>query len=145
LGRLGTSAAASVLLKLINSQGVQNLLYGISATSLSKLELTSFTHAYNSVFSKIFKSFDDRVIMCCQFYCKYLCFDLLLDLHRYMLLSKLVINGCIDSRSELDRPDYKDYIDLKSKYNFHDSDSLHKIKLKVWKRFENYNQDMMSN
>ena len=53
--------------------------------------------------------------------------------------------GSIDSRSERDRPDYKDYIDLKSKYNFQDSDSLHKIKLKVWKLFENYNHDMMSN
>lgn len=53
--------------------------------------------------------------------------------------------GCIDSRSELDRPDYKDYIDLNSKYNFQNSDSLHKIKLKVWTLFENFIHDMMAN
>ena len=141
MGRLGTSASVSVLLKLISSQGVQNLLYGIPATSLTKSELTSFTYAYNSVFCKIFKSFDNKTIMSCQFYCNYLSFDLLLDLHRYMFLSKLFVTGRIDSRAEIDRSDYKDYIDLKTKYNFKDCDTAHTIKQKIWKVFENYNNE----
>jgi len=89
LGRLGTSAPEAVLLKLIYSQGVQNLLYGISATTLTKTELKSFAHAYNSVFANKFKSFDDSTIMCCQFYCSYLCFEILYEMHRYMFLAKL--------------------------------------------------------
>lgn len=54
--------------KRINSQGVQNLLYGISATILTKTKLKNFTHAYKSIyFCKIYKSFDNSVILGCQF------------------------------------------------------------------------------
>ena len=120
------------------------MLYGIPATSLTKSELASFTYAYNSVFCKIFKSFDNKTIMSCQFYCNYLSFDLLFDLHRYMFLSKLFVTGRIDSRSEIDRSDFKDYIDLKNKYNFKDGDSAYMIKLKIWKMFEQYNDEVMS-
>ena len=45
-GRLGTSASPAVCLRLIHSQGVNNLLYGIAATSLTSCELKSFSHAY---------------------------------------------------------------------------------------------------
>ena len=97
------------------------------------------------MFCKIFKSFDKKVIIGCQFYSKYLSFDLLFDLHRYMFLLKLFTTGCIDSRSEIDKSDYKDYIDLKNKYNFIDSDSMHGIKVKVWKLLENNNYDVIHN
>ena len=63
LGRIGTSAPVNVLLKLIDSQSVPHLLYGISATTLSAKELKSFSYAYNSIFAKIFHSCDNTVII----------------------------------------------------------------------------------
>jgi hypothetical protein len=47
LGRLGTTAPIDVILKLIRSQAVPCLLYGISAATLSISERNSFCHAYN--------------------------------------------------------------------------------------------------
>ena len=137
LGRLGTSASAAVLLKLIHSQGVQNLLHGISATSLTKAELKSFSYAYNSFFAKIFKCVDNKIIMSCEFFSKYLCFEMLYEMYRYLFLSKLLNTGCLDKKNNLDKPDYQDYISLKAKYNFNEWDSIGKVKIKVWNHFEN--------
>ena len=137
LGRLGSNASIPVVLKLIYSQGVQQLLYGISATNLCKSDLLSFCHAYNSMYGKLFKTFDKKTILSCQYYCGYLCFDLLFDLQRYMFLSKLVSTGLLDDRRELDRLDYRDLLTLKSKYNLIINDSKFRIKQKFWDYFMN--------
>ena len=108
LGRIGTSAAPDVVLKLINAQGLQNLLYGISATTLTQCELKSFCHAYNSVFSKLFNSFDKDIITSCQYYCGYLSFDKLYEMYRYSFLLKLLNKKDIDETLEKDKSDIKD-------------------------------------
>ena len=136
LGRLGTSASASVLLKLLNSQGVPNLLYGIAATTLCEIELRSFIFAYNSMFAKVFKTFDPYTISCCQYYCGYFSFNLLYDQHRYLFLKKLINNAYLHKASSLDNLDYKDFVALQSKYNFNRGDSNATIKRKVWLFFE---------
>ena len=59
-GRLGTNTAPAVLLKLIYSQGVQNLLYGITATSLSAGDPKSLCYAYDGMLCKIFNSYDEK-------------------------------------------------------------------------------------
>ena len=133
---MGTSASAAVLLKLIQSQGVQNLLYGIAPSSLSKAEITSFQFAYNTFFAKIFKTQDNSVIMSCQYYSGYLPFEMLYDLYRFIFLCRLVSTGCLDKNISLDNPDYRDYMKLRLKYNFNDNDSKTLIKYKVWNYFE---------
>ena len=114
---------------------MQNLLYGISATTLTKCELNSFSHAYNSMFAKIFNSYDNNVISCCQFYSGYLCFELLYDFHRYSFLSQLLLNDFLDRRSMIDIPGYRDYCALQMKYNINCIDSPKLIKHKLWKAF----------
>ena len=52
LGRLGSSAPANVLLKLINAHGVQNLLYGISAATLTESEIKSLLMHITACLSK---------------------------------------------------------------------------------------------
>ena len=123
------------MLKLINAQAVPNLIYGISAATLTTQEIKSLSYAYNSVFTKMFNTFDKNVIYCCQFYSGYLCFNMLYDLHRYMFLRNLLRKTFIDKCSEIDKFDYRDYVALQNKYDFKDSDSEAKIKFKVWNVF----------
>ena len=52
LGRLGPSAPLSTLIKLVNSHGLQNLLYGTSPVSLNQSELNNLDFTYNSFFPK---------------------------------------------------------------------------------------------
>ena len=136
IGKLGTSAPANVILKLVNAQGVQILLYGISATTLNESELKSFSHAYNSIFAKIFNSYDNTVLSHCQFYSGYLSFNVLYDLQRYTFLTKLIKGHYLHEKSVLDRSDFSDYLLLQNKYNLCGSDSHSKIKYSMWKKFE---------
>jgi len=102
----------------------------------------SFIHAYNSVFNKLFKSFDSNVIMCCQFYSNCLCFEMLYEMNRYIFLSKLVHFNCLDSKSEIDKPDYRDYVAFQIKYGFKDTDSACQIRHRVWNYFKSYIHDI---
>lgn len=138
IGKLGTSAPANVILKLINAQGVQILLYGISATTLNESEIKSFSHAYNSVFAKIFNSYDNNVLSFCQFYSGYLNFNVLYDLHRYTFLTKLIKGGYLHEKSTIDRFDFCDYRQLQNKYHLCESDSSDKVKYNMWKHFETH-------
>jgi hypothetical protein len=135
-GRLGNSASTPVILKLVHSQGVQNLLYGISATTLSESEIKSFSHAYNSLFAKVYKTFDNKVINCCQYYSGYLCFDMLYELNRYLFLCKLLNRSHLDKQLEVDKSDYRDYLRLQAKYSFNVNDSPAAIKFKLWDKFK---------
>ena len=137
LGRLSTSAPANVLLKLINAHAVPNLLYGISATSLSENETKCFSHAYNSIFAKIFKTFDNNVITNCQYFSGYLPFEMLYDLQRYKFLHKLHKTACLTDKSVIDRNDYRDFLLLQFKYAFSLNDSDLVVKHKVWRSFKN--------
>ena len=135
-GRLGTNTAPAVLLKLIYSQGVQNLLYGITATSLSAGDLKSMCYAYDSMFYKILNSYDKNVIFQCQYYSGYLSFNVLYELQRYMFLKKLFETSFIEIRSEIDCVDVREFSFLKTNYKFMENVSKVKLKMKAWKVFE---------
>lgn len=99
---------------------------------LSKEEKKCFSFAYNSAFSKIYNTFDNNVIMCCQYYSNFLTFELLYDYHRYSFLLNLVRRNEISHKSELDRLEYNDFLKLKLRYKFNESDSTTQLKNKVW-------------
>ena len=136
LGRMGTSAPINVLLKLIDSQRVPNLLYGISATTLSAKDVKSFSFAYNSVFAKIFHSYDNTVILNCQYFTGSLPFNYLYDYHRYNFLNKLLNTNGINANSEIDKFDMADYHSLQLKYHLRTEASKNQAKNKKWKYFE---------
>ena len=126
-----------MLLKLIYSQGVQNLLYGITATSLSAGDLKSLCYAYDSMFCKIFNSYDKNIISQCQYYSGYLSYNVVYELQRYMFVKKLFETSFIEIRSEIDCVDVREFSFLKTKYKFMENDSKVKLKMKAWKMFEN--------
>jgi len=137
LGRLSCNASIDVLLKLIRSQAVPSLLYGISAVTLSNTEIHSFTNAYNNIFYKIFRSFDKNTVSYCQWYCGFWPFELLYDYHRYNFLNRFVVNKLLTCTSAIDNPDYIEYTKIQNKYDIQDSDSIGKIRYNIWKHFEN--------
>ena len=137
IGRLGTSAPVNVLLKLLDSQAISHLLYGISATTLSSKDMNSLSYAYNNIFAKIFHSLDNKVILNCQYYSSSLPFNYLYDYHRYNFLNKLFNANLIDLKSEVDAVDVSDYQSLQLKYNLKTEDSRNQVKYKIWQFFEN--------
>ena len=112
------------------------LLYGIPAITLTNTELHSFSNAYNNVYFKIFHSFDKNTVLHCQWYCGFWPFELLYDYHRYNFLNKLVIAKFVDSKLELDNPDYLEFINIRHKYNILPNDSIATIRYRFWRHFE---------
>jgi len=43
-------------------------------------------------------------------------------MNRYIFVSKLVNFNCLDNKSEIGKPDYRDYVALQIKYGFKDTD-----------------------
>ena len=136
IGRLGSSAPLDVLLKLINTHGLQNLLYGSSATGLTIAELSSFAHAYNSIFAKIFHTTCNNTIRQCQFYSGNLSFNMIYELQRYTFLRNLLLNDKLNKTAKIDECDYLDFIDIGKKYNFNINNSVAMLKGKLWHAFK---------
>lgn len=137
LGRLGTSAPISVLLKLLDSQAIPHLLYGISASALSSKDIKSLSYAYNSMFAKIFHCYDSKVILNCQYFSSSLPFNYLYDYHRYNFFNKLLKADLINLESEVDENDIADYNYLQLKYSLNSVDSKYKVKDNMWNHFHN--------
>ena len=67
--KIGTKASPNVILSLVNSFCLPVLLYGIDAISINAKTRNSLIHAFRTIFVKIFASFDNYVILNCQFFC----------------------------------------------------------------------------
>ena len=75
LDRLGYFATENLVFKLIASQGLQSLLYGVIAVFLTKSDLNCLDFAYNNVVAKLVKVKNYENIRSCQYYSGYLSFS----------------------------------------------------------------------
>ena len=112
------------------------LSYGSAAIPLTGTELHSFSYAYDSVFSKLFKSYDKSTIKLCQFYCGFWPIAVILDYSRFVFLASLFNKGLISIRNCFDKSDVIELNELTVKYNFKISDSKYSLKNKVWSYLE---------
>ena len=79
----------TIVLSLCSSFCTPMLLYGIEAMNLTKTEKQILSSPFNRMLSRLFKSFDKKVIRSCQFYTSYLPLSYTMDLRRRNFLSKL--------------------------------------------------------
>jgi hypothetical protein len=80
LGKLGSNPSISLTLSLISSNCNPILLYGLESLKLYKTDVNTLSHPYNSVYMKLFQSFDKTIITLCQFYCGEMPFEQLLHI-----------------------------------------------------------------
>lgn len=136
IGRIGTNGPIDVLLELIKSQALPALMYGIIPATLSNKDMKSFSKAYDSVFSKIFHSFDKNTIAYCQWYCGFWPFSILYEYQRYQFLNSLAKSNKLSNRTDIDSIDYFDYRNIMSKYGILSEDSHAKVVFRMWKYCE---------
>ena len=89
LGKLGSDPPINVTLSLVSSNCVPVLLYGLEALMLNKADTNTLSYPYNSVFMKLFKSFNKNIITLCQYYCGELPLEYLLHSRNLNFYSKL--------------------------------------------------------
>jgi len=78
-----------VLCSLIHSFCVPILLFGSESVIWPQKLLKSIEYAYSLAFMKIFKTFDENVVKCCQNALGYLPLKMLLDVRKLNFLSNL--------------------------------------------------------
>ena len=86
---MGPTPPIAVTLTLIEANCNPILLSGLKAIKINKTELTSLSHPYNSVYMKLFKTFNKSVITLCQFYTGQLPLEYLLDIRTVAFYAKL--------------------------------------------------------
>ncbi len=73
-------SAIPLILKIVSSNCNPSLLYGLEACPLTKRQLKSLSYPFNSVYMKLFKTFDNNTIQQIQYYSGYLPLSYVIDL-----------------------------------------------------------------
>ncbi len=79
-GKIGKMSAIPLILKIVSSNCNPSLLYGLEACPLTKRQLKSLSYPFNSVYMKLFKTFDNNTIQQIQYYSGYLPLSYVIDL-----------------------------------------------------------------
>ena len=138
LGRLGSQPQIALTLSLTSSFCHPILFYGLEALCLSKADISLLSYPYNSVFTKLFSSFDKTVLTLCQFYSGHLPFNYIVDLRTLQFyvglsaLSHAPANVLYKWFGEVERAV------IATKYDVTILDSPCLFKYKLHTSFENY-------
>ena len=89
IGKVGTRSTERVVLHLMYSKCSPILTYGLEAVKINKSSRDNLSNVHNSIYAKIFKTFDKLIIKQCQYYSGYLPFEYSLDLKRLQFLSSI--------------------------------------------------------
>jgi len=135
LGKIGTNTSLNVSLSLVFSKCIPILMYGLESLSLTSKEIQSFSYTYNSIFFKLFKTFDKDIIANCQYHCGYLTFP-----HNYMLRRFNFLRNAIDRQDSvsnflLTNVGYCDYANIVNNYSIVVNDGRRQAVSKIWKTF----------
>ena len=132
LGKI-SNASPSVLVALIESTCVQILLFACECVQWKNCMFSSMERAYNQIYQKIFKSFDNKIIEQCMFYMGQLPIELKIVKRRIHFLFALrkSSNTLLKVLQKTDN----DYCDLCNKYKLHtDFKNLDSV---LWNYFKN--------
>ena len=74
LGKLGCKSSLNVSLSILFAKCVPVLMFGLEAITVTSKDIAHLGNIFNSIFFKLFRTFDRDIIMQCQYYCGYLPF-----------------------------------------------------------------------
>ena len=136
LGKLGSAPQVNITLSLVSSFCNPILLYGIEALHLKKADIASLTFPYNSVFTKLFSTFDKSVITLCQFYTYQLPLCYIIDARTLNFYSDLCSGTCYTSNCLFKWFGEAERKTIEARYNILPSDSAYISSMKIKKTFE---------
>ena len=90
LGKLGKSPSEPLLLSLASSKCSPILCFGTEACNITNSQIANLAFVNNSIYVKIFHTFDKSIIDSCHFYMGYLLFH---DLRRFNFYKNLYLYG----------------------------------------------------
>src|SRR5258708_739918 len=91
LGKIGDMAVIPLILKIVSTNCNPSLLYGLEACPVTKRQLKSLSYPFNSVFMKLFKTFDSTIIQQVQFFTGYMPLSYNIDLRKLTFYYDLLL------------------------------------------------------
>jgi len=89
LSKIGIKSLLPLSLSLLFAKTVPILLYSMEAVSMSEHDTTNFSNVFNSMFLKLFGTFNKMIIEKCQYYCGYLPFSYTLAIRKIIFLNNI--------------------------------------------------------
>jgi len=87
--RVGSGNTSSLLVSLLSSNCTPILLYGTDATCIDSYEFKRLWNSYDRAFTKIFGSFDCKIVLQCQWYSYCLGLSHTMDLNGFKFVSRI--------------------------------------------------------
>jgi hypothetical protein len=138
LSKLGSSPQINLTLSLTSTFCNSILFYGLEALRLNKTDISLLTFPYNSVFVKLFSSFDRTVLMLCQYYTGQLPLGYSTDLRTLNFYADLSVASSSPANILYKWFGDAERMTIAQKYDILDFDSPGIFKRKVHMAFENY-------
>jgi len=135
LSKLGSAPPINITLTLLNTNCNPILLYGLEALKLTKSDVNALSLPFNSVYMKLFQSFNKTVIRQCQFYCGDLPLEHLLNLRTFNFYEKLRISEFSSAGLLFKWLGKAEYDGITSLYILELGDSVFRVKSKIWDTF----------
>ena len=111
-------------------------MYGLEAMHLTNAQTNRMLYAYNSVFYKLFCSFNPNIILHSQFYSSHLNLRSLIDFRTVTFLTDLPFyDGSCPASHLFYICGTSEWFELTNKYNIDYSDSIQQCKAKIWAAF----------
>ena len=129
-------SALNLIFSLTSTNCTPILMYGLEAMKLSNAQINRLLYAYNSVFYKLFRTFNADIIAQTQFYSGYLNLRSLHDLRTVSFLYDLRYYDYSCPASHFFHiGGSSDWIELANKYSILAGDSIGSCKARVWAAF----------
>ena len=133
--KIGTKASPAVVLSLVNSYCLPVLLYGTEALSINNKLRNYLDNAYRSVFAKIFCTFNNEVLLQCQFYCGVLPIGYTVDIRALQFYYSLMSTSNFYVKLLFLKMGNDELNQIRKKYELR-TDFLYQLKTVMWSRFE---------
>ena len=139
LGKIGTNTSINLTLSLVTSYANPVLLYGLETGLLCKSQIDKLEYPFNSIFMKLFSSFDKEIISQCQFYSGVMSIKHTLHL-RFLTFCKSLMsntNNSLSSKYLFALSGTAEYNEICNIYGINKYDSVNLYKKKIWRNIEN--------
>jgi len=134
-----------VTLSLISTNCNPILLYGVESLRLTKTDVGTLSHPYNSAYMKLFQSFNKQVITMCQFYCGELPLEQLIHIRTMNFYLKLNTFDFSPASLLFQWFGKQDYDAIAFKYNILPTDHCFQIKEKITNFFMDFAYTLINN
>jgi len=136
LSKIGTSTDISVSLSLVSSFSVPVLFYGFDTGCLSKVQVDRLCFPFNSIYTKLFVTFDKSIVAQCQYYTGQLPLTYMLHLRFLNFLAGLKFLGDSPARQLYNWFGMNEFLCIAVQYKIGLTDSPARYRTRIWSAFE---------